>query len=195
MQWINEPDRKDPSLVHHALVVPPGAPLAPAFITYWERIFADGCANAAASGWCSLSIDIAERQTEEDTQGYMQAIFRNAQRKECAGVARYFLRSDAFTCLQGRGEDNKTFNRKQSRWLLEQYQLLKDAARTPRVQQLLLQINAIQPLRIEAATSHGWFDLQLGQEFVRLFARRRSGDAGGRRSGTLRSAARPCRWQ
>jgi hypothetical protein len=163
MQWINEPDRKDPSLVHHALVVQPDEALGPAFIAFWKRILSDGCANAATSGWRSLSIDIYGQQAENDSQGYVHAALRNAQRKACAGVGDYYLRSDVFACFQERGEDNKTFDRKQLRWYLEHYRAIKDAAHCADVQPLFRQINAIRPLPINAATSFGWFDLQVGQ--------------------------------
>jgi hypothetical protein len=164
MEWTNKPDKTDQNLVHRALVLQPNEPLGPAFIAFWKRILSDGCANAETSGWRSLSIDIYGRQAEQDSQGYVHAGFRNAQRKACAGVGDYYLRSDAFTCMQDSGEDNKTFDRKQLRFYLEQYRALKDAARSPEVQSLLRQINAIRPLPINAATSFGWFDLQVGQD-------------------------------
>jgi hypothetical protein len=164
MRWINEPDHSDPNLTHHALVLEPDEPLGPAYIDYWKRILSDGCANAAHSGWRSLSIDVYGRQSEQDGRGWMHAAFRNAQRRACAGVGDYFLRSDVFTCMQADNEDNKTFDKKQIRWILAQYQVMKDAARSPEVQQLFRQINAIRPLPIDAATSYGWFDLQVDQD-------------------------------
>jgi hypothetical protein len=163
MQWTIESDQNDRN-VHQALVLQLGEPLAPAYVEYWKRILSDGCSNAATWGWQSLSIQMCERQSDEDSPGWMEARFDNAQRRACAGAGRYFLRSDAFTCLQGGDEDNKAFDKKQIRWLLEQYRELKAAARTAGVQQLLQQINTIRPLSIDAATSYGWFDLQVGQD-------------------------------
>jgi hypothetical protein len=167
--WTPEPDEKDPTLIHQALVLQPDAPLEPALIEFWKRILSDGCANAASSGWRSLSIEICERQTEQDSQGYMHATFRDGQRKPCKGAGHYFLRSDAFTCLQGRGEDHKASSRKQSRWFLEQYTMLKAAARSPEVVPLFEKINGIRPMRVDAATGYGWFDLRAGEDsFGRL---------------------------
>jgi|SRR5262245_16073166 len=162
MQWTNEPDENDRSLIHQALVSQSDEPLERAFIAFWDRVLSDGCAIAATSGWVSLSIDICERQCEEDSQGWMHAAFLNAQRRPCAG--QYFLRSDAFTLLQGQKEDNKAFNGRQIRWLLEQYQALKNAAQSAQLRPLLQRINAIRPLPVEAATSNGWFDLQIGAD-------------------------------
>jgi hypothetical protein len=164
MQWTDEADSKDPNLNHHALALAPNEPLAPAFVEFWRRILSDGCSNAVVSEWRSLAIDIAERQSEPDTQGAVRAVFHNAQNRACKGVGQYFLRSDALTCLQDPGEDNQEFNRKQIRWYLEQYRVLKEAARAPVVQQLFVRINAIRPLPIEAATAFGWFDLQIGRD-------------------------------
>jgi hypothetical protein len=163
MEWINEPDDTDRNLVHRALVLQPDEPPGPAFIAFWQRILSDGCANAATSGWRSLSIDVCGRQSEQDGQGWMHAGFRNTQRRACAGVGDYFVRSDAFTCMQGPDEGNKAFDQKQIRWMLAQYEALKDAAHSAQVQPLFRQINAIRSLPIDAATSYGWFDLQVGQ--------------------------------
>jgi hypothetical protein len=169
MRWIEESDKNDQNLVHQALVLEPDEPLGPAFVAFWKRILSDGCANAAGSGWRSLSIEIEERRSEEDDQGFMHAAFRDAQRKECKGSAHYFLRSDAFACLESGDEDHKTFARKESRWLLEQYKALKEAVRSPDVQPLFQEISSIRPLLIDAATGYGWFDLQVGQDsFGRL---------------------------
>jgi len=161
MEWIDEPDKKDGNLVHRALMLQPDEPLGPAFIAFWKRILSDGCANAASSDWRSLSIDVYGRQSERDRPGWMHAAFRNAQRRACAGIGDYFARSVAFTCLHD--EDKKTFDQKQIRWILAQYQALKDAAHSAEVQPLFRQINAIRPLPINVATSYGWFDLQVGQ--------------------------------
>src|SRR5262245_61902377 len=169
MKWTSEVDEDDPELMLQALVLEPGEPLAPAYTEYWKRILSDGCANAATWAWQSLSIQICEQQSDADSQGWMEARFDNAQRRECTGASRYFLRSDVFTCFHHKDEDNKTFNKKQIRWLLEQYRELKAAARSAEIQRLLQQINAIRPLSIDAATSYGWFDLQVGQDsFGRL---------------------------
>ena len=165
MEWIDEPDE---NLVNRALVLQPNEPLAPAFIAYWKRILSDGCA-IGPSRWTSLSIDIHARQSDADGQGFMRASFRNAQHRHCEGVGHYILRSDAFTCLEHRDEEVKTSLRKQQRWLLEQYQALKDAVRAAEVRPLFEWINAIPPLRVDAAAAFNWFDLQIGQDsFGRL---------------------------
>src|SRR5262249_8302160 len=169
MEWIDEPDENDRNLVNRALVLQPNEPLAPAFIAYWQRILSDGCAIAAPSRWASLSVDIQVRQTEADDQGFMRAGFRNAQHRRCEGVGHYILRSDAFTCLESPDDDVKTSLRKQQLWLLKQYQALKDAVRAADVQPLFERINAIRPLRVDAAAAFNWFDLQIGEDsFGRL---------------------------
>lgn len=161
MKWSIEADQ-DEAAPHHALVLAAEEPLRPAFVEYWKRILADGCAKAGA-GWVQLAIEIAERQVEAEEQGHMRAVFRNGQRKAASGFGHYLLRSDAFTCLQPKGEDNDSFNRRQIRWYLEQYKLLKEAAQAAEVQSLLRQINDLRPLAIQAATAYGWFDLQIDQ--------------------------------
>src|SRR5262249_4815863 len=124
---------------------------------------------AASSQWASRSIDIEPRQSEEDEQGFMRAGFRDAQHRRCEGVGHYILRSDAFTCLERPDDDVKTSLRKQQRWLFQQYQALKEAVRAAEVQPLFERINAIRPLRVDAAAAFNWFDLQIGQDsFGRL---------------------------
>ena len=169
MEWIDEPDENDRKLVNRALVLQPNEPLAPAFIAYWKRILSDGCAIAPPSRWASLSIAIEARQSEADEQGFMRAGFRNAQHKRCEGVGDYILRGDAFTCLESADDDVKASLRKQQHWLFAHYQALKDAARAAEVRPLLDRINALRPLRVDAAAAFIWFDLQIGQDsFGRL---------------------------
>ena len=169
MEWVDEPDEDNRNLVNRALLLQPNEPLAQAFVAYWKRILSDGCAIAAPSRWSSLSIDIEARLSEEDEQGFMRAGFRDAQHQRCEGVGHYILRSDAFTCLESPDDDVKMSLRKQQRWLLEQYQTLKDAARAAEVRPLFERINAVRPLRVDAAAAFNWFDLQIGQDgFGRL---------------------------
>lgn len=163
MQWIDEPDYKDRTATNHALILEPDEPLLPAFAMFWRRLLADGCAKAA-SGWTSLSVEIADRQIEEDEPGYVRAVYRSFGQRACRGIGAYYIRGDAFTCLQLAGEDNLTFNRKQISWFLQQYELLKQAALAPEIRELLRAVTAIRPLPIRAATAFGWFDLQLGQD-------------------------------
>jgi hypothetical protein len=97
-------------------------------------------------------------------QGFMHVKFRDGQRKPCRGVSQYFLRSDAFTCLDVRGEDRMAARRRQLRFILDHYALLKQAVGAPQVRPLLDRIDGIRPLTVDAAASYGWFDLQIGQE-------------------------------
>ena len=173
MEWIDEPEEENQDQFNHALVLQPNETLAPAFIAFWKRILSDGCAIAATSHWASLSIDIESRQSEEDDQGFMRASFCNIQHKHCEDVGNYLLRSDAFTCLESPDEDVKTSLREQQRWLLEQYRALKDAVCAAEVRPLFERINAIRPLRVDAAAAFNWFDLQIGQD---LFGRLASDD-------------------
>lgn len=162
MQWTDEPD--DKALLHQALVLEPSDPLLPAYVEYWKRILSDGYTRAAASDWTALSIDIVDRQVEGDDLGYMHAAFRNGVKKPARGLGQYYVRGEAFDCIQPRGEDNKTFNRRQTRWLLKHYHLLNEAANSAEVQPLLERIASIRPLPVSAATSYGWFNLQLGHD-------------------------------
>ena len=41
---------------------------------------------------------------------------------------------------------------------------MKESAQSAAVQPLLLRINAIRPLTVDAATSNGWFDLQIARD-------------------------------
>src|SRR5262249_6012188 len=163
MQWISERDATDAALTHHALVLEANDPIEPAYVEFWKRILADGCAHGPGSGWQSLSVEICERQTEADDQGYMHLKFRDGQHRACAGVAEYFLRSDAFTCLEVAGEDRIVERRRQLGLFLDQYTLLKAAVAAPEVQPLLAYIDAVHPLMVEAAAGFGWFDLQIGK--------------------------------
>jgi hypothetical protein len=171
MEWIDEPDKNDARLMSHALVLQPNESPEAAFVAYWKRILSDGCAIAAASPWASLSVEISARQSAEDDAGSMRAGFRDARNQRCQGVGDYVLRGEAFTCLDDPGDNVKASLRKQQRWLLAQYQALKDAVRTADVQPLFARINAIRPLQVNAAAAFNWFDLQIGEAtFGRLAA-------------------------
>lgn len=95
MKWIDEPDEKDVSLVHHALMLEPLNPLPAACVEYWKRILSDGCACAAVSDWMSLSIDICDRQVDDDEAGYMHAMFCNGVKKSARGLGHYYVRGVA----------------------------------------------------------------------------------------------------
>ncbi len=164
MQWISECDARNGMLMHHVLVLSSAKPIEPAYGEFWTRVLTDGCAHADTSGWTSLAVEIFERQSVMGGQGFMHVKFRDGQRKPCRGVSQYFLRSDVFTCLDVRGEDRLTARRRQLRFLLEHYGLLKQATATPQVQPLLDRIGRIRPLTVDATAGYGWFDLQIGQE-------------------------------
>jgi hypothetical protein len=163
MQWISERDAADEALMHHALVLQPDDPIEPAYVEFWKRILSDGCAHGPGSGWQSLSVEICERQSEADDQGFLRAKFRDGQHRACEGVAEYVLRSDVFTCLEVAGEDRMVERRRQLGLFLDHYTLLKQAVAAPELQPLLAYIDAIHPLTVEAAAGFGWFDLQLGK--------------------------------
>src|SRR5262249_43927525 len=132
-------------------------------VEFWKRILADGCAHGPGSGWQSLSVEICERQSEADDQGFMHAKFRDEEGEACEGVAEYFLRSDTLTCLEVAGEERMAERRRQLVFFLAHYTLLKEAAAAPEVQPLLAYIGAMGPLTVEAAAGYGWFDLQIGK--------------------------------
>ena len=113
--------------MHQILVLPSDRPIGPAYAEFWKRMLSDGCAHAETSGWTSLGVEIFERQSEMDGQGFMHVKFRDGQRKPCRGISQYFLRSNAFTCLDVRGEDRMAARRRQLRFVLEHYALLKQA--------------------------------------------------------------------
>jgi len=156
MRWTTE-DR-----YQHVLVLEADELLLPAFIAFWKRILSDGIANAPQ--WQSLSVDIQDRQVVGDTQGCLHAAFLNAQRRHCESIGHYAVRSDAFDLYQGPDEDNDDFNKRELPWFLQHYTTLKQAAMSPDVLALLQEINRIRPLRVDAGTAFGWFDLQLGQD-------------------------------
>ena len=165
MQWISECDARNGTLMHHVLVLSPDRPIEPAYTEFWKRMLSDGCTHAEASGWTSLGVEIYERQSDTDRQGgFMHVKFRDGQRKPCRGISQYFLRSDAFTCLDVRGEDRLAARRRQLRFCLEHYALLKQAMGSPEVRPLVNRLAGIRPLSVDAAASYGWFDLQIGQE-------------------------------
>jgi hypothetical protein len=83
MQWVSERDAADATLSHHALVLEADDLIEPAYVEFWKRILADGCAHATRSGWQSLTVEICERQSEADDQGFMHAKFRDAQGEPC----------------------------------------------------------------------------------------------------------------
>lgn len=163
MQWISERDATDQMLDHHALVLQPDDPIGPAYVEFWKRLLSEACTHASASGWRSLGVEICERQSDADEQGYMHARFRDAQGKPCKGVSEHFLRGDVFTCLEVRGEDRMVSRRRQLRFFLEHYTLLKQAAASPEVRPMLERLDAIRPLAVDAAAGYGWFDLQVGE--------------------------------
>ncbi len=164
MQWISECDARNGTLMHHVLVVSPDKAIEPAYAELWKRMLSDGCAHVDTSGWTSLGVEIFERQSAMDGQGFMHVKFRDGQRKPCRGISQYFVRSHAFTCLAVRGEDRMAARRRQLRFALEQYALLKQAAVSPKVRPLLDRIGGFRPLTVDAAAGYGWFDLQIGQE-------------------------------
>src|SRR5262249_24574844 len=168
-QWTSERDDADAELMHHALVLEADDPIGPAYVEFWKRILADGCTHGPGSAWQSLAVEICERQSEADDQGFMHVKFRDGQGEPCEGLAEYFLRSDALTCLEIAGEERMAERRRQLVFFLDQYNLLKEAAASPEVRPLLGYIGAICPLIVKAAAGYGWFDLQIGQEsFGRL---------------------------
>jgi hypothetical protein len=164
MQWISECDARNGMLMHHVLVLSSDRPIESAYAEFWKRMLSDGCAHAETSGWTSLGAEIFERQSAMGGQGFMHVKFRDGQRKPCRGVSQYFLRSEAFTCLDVRGEDRMAARRRQLRFFLEHYTLLKQATASPQVRPLLERIGGIRPLTVDAAAGYGWFDLQIGQE-------------------------------
>ncbi|HEY2444812.1 MAG TPA: hypothetical protein VGI20_03640 [Rhizomicrobium sp.] len=164
MNWMDEAAAKDQSLVHRALMLEVQDSLLLAYTDFWKRILTDGCATAESSDWASLSFDILDRQVEGDEQGYMHAMFRNGVKKPARGLGQYFVRGVAFDCIQPRGEDNNTFNKRQIRWLLKHYGVLKEAAKSAEMLPLFERFGRSRGCPITAATSYGWFDLQLGRD-------------------------------
>ncbi len=164
MQWISACDARDGTLMHHVLVLSSDKPIKPAYAEFWKRVLSDGCAHAEISDWRSLGVEIFERLSEMHGQGFMHVRFRDAERRPCRGISQYFLRSDAFTCLDVRGEDRIAARRWQLRFVLQHYALFKQATAAPKVRPLLDRIGDIRPLAVDAAAACGWFDLQIGQE-------------------------------
>jgi hypothetical protein len=166
MKWIDETAKLDAKQVRHVLVLQEDEPLPAAYVEFWKRLLTDARNFVAETHCMSLNFDIVEKQSEDDGTGYLQAIFRDGQQNECKGVGSYRVRGEAFTCLDLPGGPGQDFDQKQIRFLLEQYKLLKEAARSSEVETLF---EVVKPLRIQAATSNGWFDMRMGEEaFGRL---------------------------
>jgi hypothetical protein len=156
MKWTVGPDNSP------TLILEREEPLLPAYGALWKRALSDALA-APASGWVSLALEIQDRQTEDDDPGTMSIVFFDGSNNRCRNIGPYSARGDAFDLLQGEREDNQTFNRREIRWFLEHYALMKQAAQTAEVQLLFRQIARIRPLPIVAATAHGWFDPKIGE--------------------------------
>jgi hypothetical protein len=166
MKWIDETSKHDASQVRHVLVLQEDEPLPAAYAEFWKRILTDARTFVAEKHSMSLNFDIVDKQSEDDGTGHLQAVFRDGQQNECKGVGCYRVRGEAFTCLELPDEEGQDFDEKEIRFFLEHYKLLKEAARNSEVQTLF---DVVKPLRIQAATCNGWFDLRMGEDaFGRL---------------------------
>ena len=163
MRWIEEPNKSFPKWPHHVLLVEDSEPLQPAWVEYWKRILTEGFELPRGSR-AALAIDIYARTFEKDSMGQTTAKFNNSVNRQAEEIGTYELRSDQFTLLQGEGEDDDDFGRRQLVWFLGHYQILKGALRDRDVWPLYQRINASFPLRLRLATINGWFDLQPDQE-------------------------------
>jgi hypothetical protein len=163
MHWIEEPNKTFPERPYHVLATEQGEQLKPAWVEYWKRILTDGYGLAPASRF-ALAIDVYARTFEADSMGQASATFRNSLNREAEGIGSYMLRSDHFTFLQGKDEDDNVFGRRQLVWFLENYKALKAALRDGEIWPLYERINSSHTLPIRLATINGWFDLQAGQE-------------------------------
>jgi hypothetical protein len=74
------------------------------------------------------------------------------------------LRSEHFTLLQKKDEDDTDFGRRELVWLLDNYKVLKAALRDSEVWLLYERINSSRALKIRLGTGHGWFGLEASQE-------------------------------
>jgi hypothetical protein len=96
--------------------------------------------------------------------GQASAKFNNSLNREAEGIGSYALRSEYFTFLQGKNEDDNAFGRRQLVWFLENYKTLKAALRDGEIWPLYERIISSHELPIRLATINGWFDLQAGDE-------------------------------
>ncbi len=74
------------------------------------------------------------------------------------------MRSGDYNFFRGEKESDEAFNRRFLVWQLDQYTALKEAARDSEVLALFEKVNASYPLKVQAATGNGWFDLQLSKD-------------------------------
>jgi len=131
-----------------------------------------------------LAIEIVARTFDKDSTGCEQATFYNSVNKQSDRLGVYLLASDHFTCLQGDDEDDEVFERRLLVWLLEQCTTLEEAAWQDAPSKLFGKIKASGPFAVRAATSNGWFDLQLDRNAFGPFPRT---------TNYYSQASRPCR--
>ncbi len=162
MRWIKEPDRNDPKQIHYVLATEPGDPLPRALVEYWQRILTNGSSLRPVDR-ASLGFEVLVRESECDTSGYASAHFYTSLNRSYSGFD-YALRSGDYNFFRGEKESDEAFNRRFLVWQLDQYTALKEAARDSEVLALFEKVNASYPLKVQAATGNGWFDLQLSKD-------------------------------
>ncbi len=162
MRWIEEPNSGSPKFPYRVLTVEQSEPMGSGWVEFWKRVLTDGYGLQAGSR-AALHIDVYARTFEADSTGEASAKFQNSVNRQTEGIGTYALRSEHFTFLQGKAEDDTAFERRRLVWLLENYRALKAALRDGEVWPLYERINSSYPLRIDLATSNGWFALQAGE--------------------------------
>jgi hypothetical protein len=164
MRWVEEPDKHNPKSPFQALVTEADEPLKIAFVEYWKRLLNDGIPLPPADRY-SLAMEIVARKFQDDpTPGNLRASFHNSLKRQSEGVPIYRLLGNYFECVQGKKEDDRSFEGRHLVWLLDQYRTFKEAACDSSLAPLLEKINSPRPMEIRAGTSNGWFALQLEQE-------------------------------
>jgi hypothetical protein len=111
-----------------------------------------------------LAIELGARRCEAERLGQASAIFRNSLNSQAEGIGCYLLRSEHFTLLQGKDEDDTAFERRELVWLLDNYKALKAALRDSAVWSLYENINSSRALKIRLGTANGWFGVETSQE-------------------------------
>lgn len=158
MQWTVEPNKSFPKWPHHVLVVEKQEPLGTAWVDYWKRILTEGAPLPIASRF-SLALEIYARTFEKESTGQSTAKFNNSLNRQADGIGTFHVCSEHFDLLQGPGEDDEAFGRRQLIWMLDHYKNLKAVLKSPEVWPLYEIINSSHPLPIRLATYNGWFDL------------------------------------
>src|SRR5690348_7498731 len=111
MQWTIEANASSPQRPRNKLVAAANESLHAIFVEFWRRALSDASALPLAQCW-SIKVEVFAKTFEADDFGFVEAGFRNSLNKQSDGIGTYTFRSDRFTCLQDKDEDDASFGRR-----------------------------------------------------------------------------------